>query len=292
MKTINQSIDIAATKEAVWAAIINENKYKAWTAAFQEGSRFEGIWQKGAKLKFLAEDENGVDMGMVSEVVVFDHLKDIAIKPVGFVGEGQEDYESEALKEWTQTLESYHLETIAEGITRFTVNQTIPEPHFDMLNERWTAALDMLKKVCEQNLSPFSKIEIGAVIEASIEDVWAYWTSGEKMVKWNFASDDWHCPKAAVDLRVGGDFTATMAAKDGSYAFDFGGTYTEIVPYKRLVSQIGDGRMIWVDFDVLSESQVKVVEVFEAEGMNSLEMQRAGWQAILDNFKKAVEAKL
>lgn len=99
MKTIHQSIDIHATKEAIWAAVINENKYKLWTAAFHEGSRFEGIWQKGSRLKFLAKDANGVDMGMISEVVVFEHLSDIGIKPVGFVGEGQEDYESEALKE-------------------------------------------------------------------------------------------------------------------------------------------------------------------------------------------------
>lgn len=292
MKTIHQSIDIHATKEAIWAAVINENKYKLWTAAFHEGSRFEGIWQKGSRLKFLAKDANGVDMGMISEVVVFEHLSDIGIKPVGFVGEGQEDYESEALKEWTQTLESYHIEAIAEGVQRFTVTQTIPEEHFKMLNDSWALALVKLKEVCEQDLHPFSKIEISAVIDAAIEDVWTYWTSGEKMVKWNFASDDWHCPQAAVDLRVGGDFTATMAAKDGSFAFDFGGTYTEIVPYKRLVSQIGDGRMIWVDFEVLSPNQVKVVEVFEAEGENSLDMQREGWQAILNNFKKAVEAKL
>lgn len=292
MKTINQSIEIKATKEAIWAAIVNVNKYQIWASAFSEGSTFEGIWQKGAKLKFFANDDKGQAMGMITEVVTFEHLKAISLKPIGFFGDNQEDYESEELKIWANTQESYLIESISEGVQRFTVTQTIPEAHFDMFSDSWTAALLKLKEVCENNLSPFHKITIEAIVEAPIEAVWAYWTNPEKMMKWNFASEDWHCPKASIDLRVGGDFVATMAAKDGSMAFDFGGTYTEISHHKRLVNQLGDGRMMWSDFEVLGPNQVRVVEAFEAEGENSLDMQRMGWQAILNNFKKAVEEKL
>lgn len=292
MKTINQSIEIKATKEAIWAAIVNGNKYQAWTADFHEGSRFEGFWQKGARLKFLANDENSEPMGMISEVMVYDHLKDLAVKPVAFLGGGVEDYTSEELQKWTPTLESYHIETISEGVERFTVTQTIPEEYFDMLNDRWTPALLKLKEVCEQNLSPFSKITVEVTLEASLEDAWTYWTNPEKMVKWNFASDDWHCPQAAIDLEVGGQYSATMAARDGSMSFEFWGIYTEIQPQKHLATQMGDGRQTWVDFEFIGPDRVRVVESFEAEGENSLDMQQAGWQAILNNYKKAVEEKL
>lgn len=292
MKTINQSIEIQATKETIWASIVNVNKYKVWAESFHEGSTFEGIWQKGAKLKFLANDEKGEPMGMISEVVVFDHLKDISIQPLGFFGGGEEDFSSDELQKWTPTLESYHIETVSEGVQKFSVTQTVPDEYFDMLNDSWKPALEKLKEVCEKNLCAFHAITIEATINGSVDDAWLYWITPEKMMKWNFASEDWHCPRASVDLRVGGDFTATMAAKDGSMAFDFGGTYTEIIDKKRLYNQLGDGRMMWVDFEVLSPTQVKVVETFEAEGENSLDMQRAGWQAILNNYKKAIEEKL
>jgi uncharacterized protein YndB with AHSA1/START domain len=132
------------------------------------------------------------------------------------------------------------------------------------------------------------EIKISAQINASLEKVWDYWTQGEHVTGWNFASDDWHCPESKIDLRPGGEFHSTMAAKDGSFSFDFWGTYLEIEPTKSIRSVMGDGRKLDVFFEPEGD-HVIITEVFEAEGQNSVELQRQGWQAILDNFKKYCE---
>ena len=132
-------------------------------------------------------------------------------------------------------------------------------------------------------------ITIEATVNAPIEKVWNSWTKPEHITQWNQASPDWHCPKATNDLRVGGEFSATMAARDGSMSFDFGGTYTKVENLKTIESVLGDGRTIKTTF-VESPSGVKVIETFEAEGQNSIEMQRGGWQAILNSFKNHTEA--
>ena len=105
---------------------------------------------------------------------------------------------------------------------------------------------------------------------------------------WNAASDDWHCPKAENDLRAGGTFSFRMEARDGSFGFDFGGTYTEVKPQQRFAYTIGDGRKVSVDF-AKDGNGTKVTETFEAETENPLEMQRHGWQGILDRFKAYAE---
>jgi uncharacterized protein YndB with AHSA1/START domain len=107
-------------------------------------------------------------------------------------------------------------------------------------------------------------------------------------MKWCNASDDWHAPYAENDLRIGGKFKTTMAAKDGSVAFDFEGSYTEVEKNKRIAYAIGDGRRVTITF-LTQGNQTRIVETFEAESVNPPEMQRTGWQNILDNFKKYVE---
>jgi uncharacterized protein YndB with AHSA1/START domain len=134
-------------------------------------------------------------------------------------------------------------------------------------------------------------ITIEATINAPIEIVWDLWIQPEHIVKWNNASDDWHTPKASNDLKVGGKFTATMAAKDGSMSFDFEGVYTTVEEYKHIAYNIADGRKVSVVFtkDDDDDEITKVVETFEPEDTHPVEMQRQGWQAILNNFKKYVE---
>lgn len=134
-----------------------------------------------------------------------------------------------------------------------------------------------------------SAITIQNTIDAPVEKVWQYWNTPEHIMQWNHASDDWHSPKAENDLRAGGHFSFTMAAKDGSFSFDFAGTYDEVLSNQRLAYTIADGRKVEVDFKSKGDT-TEVVETFEAESVNSLEMQQAGWQAILDNFKKYVES--
>ncbi|MBL7901040.1 MAG: SRPBCC family protein [Bacteroidia bacterium] len=134
----------------------------------------------------------------------------------------------------------------------------------------------------------FTKISVETLVSASTEKVWNCFTQPEHIVKWNFASDDWHCPKASNDLRAGGKFSSTMASKDGKMRFDFEGVYSEVKPQKHLAYGMADGRTVQVDF-ITEGNQTRVVETFDAETENPLDMQRAGWQAILDNFKKHVE---
>lgn len=132
-------------------------------------------------------------------------------------------------------------------------------------------------------------ITIENTINAPVEKVWKLWTSPEHIIKWNSASDDWHTTRAENDLRAGGKFFARMEAKDGSFGFDFGGIYDEVKPNELICSTIGDGRKIETIF-TSEKNTTKVVETFEAETTNPIEMQKGGWQAILDNFKKYVES--
>ena len=131
-------------------------------------------------------------------------------------------------------------------------------------------------------------ITVQVFVKAPVEKVWKFWTEPEHIVQWAFASDDWEAPAAENDVRVGGKFTTTMAAKDGSAKFDFTGRYTVVIPNEKLEYAIEDGRKVTVEFTAEGD-KTKVTESFDAETINSEEQQRAGWQAILENFRKHVE---
>jgi len=134
------------------------------------------------------------------------------------------------------------------------------------------------------------KITVQADVRAPVDKVWQCWTEPAHITKWNFASDEWECPMVVNDVRVGGKLNARMQAKDGSAGFDFGATYTAVEHQKRLEFTMGDGRTVQVQFTLTAEG-TRVTETFEREGTHSEEQQRGGWQAILDNFKKHVEAQ-
>ncbi len=134
-----------------------------------------------------------------------------------------------------------------------------------------------------------TKIKIEAVLAASLEKVWDFYTNPQHIIHWNFASDDWQCPNASNDLRVGGRYSARMEAKDGSFGFDFGFVYDDIRPKQKISYTMDDGRKAEVTFEDLANDQVLVRVVFDPENENSPELQQQGWQAILNNFKKYVE---
>ncbi len=133
------------------------------------------------------------------------------------------------------------------------------------------------------------KITVETLISADVKKVWEYYTNPEHITKWNFASNDWHCPSAENDLRVGGKFKSRMEAKDGSFGFDFEGTYDEVVDHKKIAYTMPDSRQVITNFESLG-NKTKVTTTFDAENLNPVEMQREGWQAILDNFKNYVES--
>jgi uncharacterized protein YndB with AHSA1/START domain len=132
------------------------------------------------------------------------------------------------------------------------------------------------------------KITITTTTSAPVERAWQAFTTPADIIKWNFASDDWCCPSAAVDLRVGGAYKARMEAKDKSFGFDFEAVFEEVVPLKALTLAMSDGRKARTTFEATGNG-TRVTTVFDAETQNSIEMQRSGWQAILDNFRRHVE---
>lgn len=134
------------------------------------------------------------------------------------------------------------------------------------------------------------KITIETVVRADLDQVWQAWNTPEDIKQWNTAQEDWHTTHSSVDLREGGKFLSRMEAKDGSFGFDFEGTYTRVVPKQVIEYRIGDGREVQSEF-VERADGVLVKSTFDAESENPPELQRAGWQAILDNFGRYVEAK-
>ncbi len=133
-----------------------------------------------------------------------------------------------------------------------------------------------------------TQVTIEATINSPVAKTWACWTKPEHITQWNFASPDWQCPRATNDLRPGGKYAARMEAKDGSFGFDFEAIYDEVITHKKITYTMGDGRVATTSFEAVGD-KTKVTTTFDAEGENPVEMQRQGWQAILNNFKSYTE---
>lgn len=133
-----------------------------------------------------------------------------------------------------------------------------------------------------------TRIQIEAYLASPLHKVWSYWTEPTHITKWNFAVPEWHCPKATNDLKVGGKYFARMEAKDGSFGFDFEATYDEVILLKKLEYSLADGRKVTTSFEECGNG-TKVTTIFDAETQNPEEMQRSGWQSILNNFKRYTE---
>lgn len=132
-------------------------------------------------------------------------------------------------------------------------------------------------------------VTISVLVNAPLEQVWKSWSEPEHIVKWAHASDDWECPKASNDLRVGGRFSSLFAAKDKSESFDFAGVYTAVTPHAYIAYTMDDGRTVETAFEQTAEG-IQVTQTFEIEQQNPEDMQRSGWQAILNNFKAHTES--
>jgi len=133
------------------------------------------------------------------------------------------------------------------------------------------------------------KVTITTTVNAPLATVWNAWTQPEHITEWNHASDDWHCPTATNDLQIGGKFLARMEDIKSGEGFDFEGEYLDVTPHEKIVYVLGDGREVAITF-VEDNQGVLVTETFDAEGENEIELQRQGWQMILDNFKKHAES--
>jgi uncharacterized protein YndB with AHSA1/START domain len=271
------SIAINASQEKVWYSLWDDQNYRHWVSVFCEGSYAISDWQEGSKIYFL--DQNG--SGMNSLVAINQPFETMLFRHMGELKEYVELPETEASKAWSGAEERYELKT-NNGITNVTVTIDLVEKYIDYFNETFPKALEQLKGIAE---SETKTITVRTTLSSTLEEVWQKFTQPQHIVNWNFASEDWHCPKAVNQLEVGRGFTYTMASKDGEMSFDFTGTFLEIEPMKKIVYQIADGRQVTVMFDVMDQ-QVILTETFEPETIHSVALQREGWQSILDNFAK------
>ncbi len=280
MIKVNFSAAIHAPKQRVWYVLWEKSFYEQWTRLFAEGStvKTDG-WKEGSMVQFLGPNENG----MVSMVIANKPNEYMSFRHLGIVKDGVEDTTSDEATGWAGAMENYTLKE-ENGITVLTVEMETTEEYKDYFNNKWPKALAKVKELSEAK----TMITVTATVNVTIDTVWDSWTNPAHIVNWNNASDDWHTPKASNDLRKDGRFTFTMAAKDGSFSFDFGGTYTSVEPKQKISYIMDDGRVANVWFEQEGNA-VKITEEFQAENIHSPEMQEAGWQAILNNFKKYTE---
>lgn len=270
--------NIKAARNIVWNVLWSNDTYPKWTSAFSEGSYAESDWNEGSEIKFLGPGGSAgiyaiIETKQEPSVMVFNHQGEI------------KDGAKLASSEWAGAKESYKLEE-SKGGTQLFVEMDSTEEFQDYFKKAWPEALEKIKALAE---APEAKqITIEATVNAPLEKVWNYWNDKDHVVKWNTASPDWHTPKAENDLRVGGTFSYRMEAKDGSFGFDFGGTYDVVKANEQLAYTLGDGRKVTIDF-TNKDGHTHICESFEAETQNSMDLQRLGWQSILNNFKMYTE---
>ena len=270
-------IEIEAPAEKVWFALWDPAYYPKWANTFHEGTYMIGDTKEGGKVHFLIPNGQGI----YSTVTQNKPFESMWFTHIGSINNFEEQELDENTKLWTGAKENYTLSE-SNGKTRLHASMESIEEHLEFFSAIFPKALSIVKQSAE-NL----QIIIETSIDASIEKVWDCWTNPKHIINWNSASEDWHTTKSENDLRIGGKFTSRMEAKDGSMGFDFEGTYTDIQVHQKIVSQLGD-RKVCTEF-IATDQQVRVVEAFDPESQNSLERQKMGWQAILDNFKKYVQ---
>ena len=288
MKKIIEKIITSASKEAIWNTITERNKYQLWAETFTKRSYFEGGWTKGDKIRFLAANKDGGLDGMISEIAENDPYKFISIRHLGYIYNGVEDTTSEEIKSWAPFYENYTIREIDDKMCELMLEMDATDDFYAMFLELWPKALVKIKEISETfGLAP-AMLTCEAIIDTSLNHVWECWTNPNNVMNWNAASPDWHCPNATNNLFENGQFSYTMASRDGQMSFDFKGTYTKVIPFKQIKFALEDKRKVTIDFEE-EENKIKVCEKFEGETKNLLFLQQMGWQAILDNFKAYTE---
>jgi uncharacterized protein YndB with AHSA1/START domain len=280
MKNLEFSISINAPASKVWQVLWFDTTYRKWTSVYHEGSHAVSDWNEGSKIQFLGPNGSGmfsvIEKSIPNQFMAFKHLGEV----VNF----EEQPNSDESKLWSGSMETYTLNEV-DGVTTLICKTDILEKHLDYFETTTPKALQLVKELAENRVV----IQVETEVNAPIEKVWDYWTNPQHIMNWNAASDDWHTTRAENDLKVGGKFTSRMEAKDGSFGFDFGGTYTAIEVNSQIEYHLEDDRKVKINF-IENEQNVKVIEAFDAEEENAYELQQAGWQAIMNNFKKYIES--
>lgn len=283
MEKLHFTTTINASKEKVWNTLWDRESYKKWTKAFSDTSDVEtDNWKKGSKVIF----GDGTGNGMISTVAANKPYEFMSFKHLGQITDGVEDTTSDKVKDWVGAMENYTLKE-NNGQTELLIESDISAEYKDMFEKMWPTALQAIKELSEAR---GKDITVEVTVDAPVEKAWAAMNDPKHITQWCFASDDWHAPRAENDLKVGGQLKTRMEAKDGSFGFDFLSTYTHIEENKTIEYDIADGRHVKIVFEKLNGNQTRVTETFEMENTHPEEMQRGGWQAILDNYKKHTES--
>ncbi len=278
METHQFTIIINAPRNVIWHALWADTYYRQWTSAFCEGSYAESNWNEGDEIKFLSPGDNGmysiIDKKEEPSVMSFKHFGEI------------KNNEKLPPASWSGGTEQYRL-TEKEGQTELVVEIDLVDEMKDYFLKTFPLAMEKLKAIAESEEIKMATVE--TLVNAPIDTVWESWTAPQHITQWNQASADWHCPKAVNDVKPGGQFSFAMAAKDGSFSFDFSGVYDKVKTNKLITYTMSDGRKAIVVFEQESNG-TKVLEKFETENTNPVAMQQYGWQSILNSFKKYTES--
>lgn len=278
MTTIIFKKEINAPANKVWFALWDNLYYMKWTSAFSEGSYAVSEWKQGSKVHFLAPSGDGI-YGNIDLMVKYEKMH---FRQEGVIKDFKEQPADDETRLWSGAMEKYELAE-SGGITVLTVYLETLESYADEFNNKFPVALDLVKHSAE-HLS----IIIQSNLNISVEKAWTAYTDPAHIVMWNNASADWHTTKAENSLVKGGRFTSRMEAKDGSAGFDFGGVYDQVITHELIAYTLDDGRKVTVNFSA-GNNQTSISVSFEPEDMNSLELQKFGWQSILDNFRLYAE---
>jgi uncharacterized protein YndB with AHSA1/START domain len=280
MQKLSYTIFINAPTTRVWEILWHEDTYRQWTSVFQEGAYAVSDWNEGSDIHFLTPK----GAGMFAKIEKIVPNKYMSIRHLGEIKDFIPQPVLVGAEDWGGSYENYTLEEV-NGVTALTAELDAKDEYIGYFNEVFPEALKKVKEIAEGKPA----ITIRATINAPIETVWNAWNEPESIKQWNFASDEWCAPKAENDLRVDGSFTYRMEARDGSMGFDFGGKYTEVEQHEKIVYMLEDDRVVKIQF-IADGDKTDIIETFQAEDENTLELQKSGWQAILNNFKKYVES--
>jgi len=278
VQPLHFSAAVHAPISQVWWALWNDAHYRQWTAAFSEGSYAVSDWKQGSAIHFLTP----AGTGMYSRIQEKEENKKMVFSHIGEIKNFIEQPIDEKTRAWSGAVEEYVL-TEESGTTKVDVTLTGLsgfEAHFKVM---FPKALAILKSIAENFM-----LICEVTAKASLAKAWDYWTVPSHITRWNFAADDWHSPRAVNDLSAGGKFNYRMEAKDGSMGFDFEGIYISVIPKSYMEYAIADGRKVKITFSE-NGNATRIVQSFEPENENPLEMQQRGWQSIMDNFKKYIE---
>lgn len=281
MLKLNYKVSINASPYRVWQTLWQDKNYRQWSSLFSENSYAISDWKEGSKTQFLTPEGEGmysiIEKSILNELMIFKHL--------GVIKKFIEQPNDPETKKWSGSKESYVLVENDKG-TILNVSLDSIDDFKEFFDDIFPKALDKIKSIAEAPEN--APIIIETSIKASMEKVWAMFTKPEHIMSWYNASDDWYAPAAENDLKTGGKFKTTMAAKDGSFSFDFEGTYTKVKEFENIDFKIIDGRVVKIQFKEQGD-EIRITESFEPEDQNARDVQKKGWQAILNNFKKYVE---